>query len=586
MHKRGFGPWWAAVVAMVASTAAHADPLTAADRAELAAGRAVVAIVEFDSAAVERAANAEKARRGRVRDDATVLAMRAQGYAAIKRNVEAALSGTDAQRTRDFQHLPLAVWRLSSLSALDRLSASRAVRAVHHNPMLRAISVSDLPFINQPQAAAEGAAGAGTTVAVIDGGLADNYKAFSDFGTCTDIATPAATCRVVYNKHYGAGTSTETVHGTNVSAIALGVAPGAKLAMFDVFNDDMASGTDILTAVNDAIDLQSTYNIVAISMSLGDGGSYTAAQCAGSPLDTPFQMARDDGILPVVAAGNSGSKLGLGFPACVAGAVSVGAVYDNSYGTVPWGVPTTCTDPTSAPDRVTCFSQSASYLTLLAPGTFVNAPNSSFQQSGTSQATPHISGAVAVLRARYPAESIDQTVKRMQDTGIKDMDSGNGVIVPRLNLLAAVNEGTALGLSGTGPTQATMGGSGTYTLKITNSGPLTATNIRLVDHLPPQASPKSLPAGCTFATGTVTCIVSSLAAGSAVTFSIVVNWTGTGPAADFASVTADQTDTVNSSVVFGDPATTQTTDAPLPAWAWALLALTLVYVGRRQLGSA
>ena len=574
------------LLAALAAARVHADPLSAAERAELAAGRAVIAIVEFDAAAVDQAANVERTRRGRVHDDDAVLAIRAQGYAAIKRNVEAAVAGTDAQRTRDFQHLPLAVWRLSSLRALDRLSASRAVRAVHHNPTLRAISVSDLPFINQPQAAAEGAAGAGTTVAVIDGGLGDNYKAFSDFGACTDIATPASTCRVVYNKHYGTGTSAETVHGTNVSAIALGVAPGAKLAMFDVFNDATASGTDILSAVDDAIGLQSTYNIVAISMSLGDGGSYTSAQCVGSPLDTPFQTARDDGILPVVAAGNSGSKSGLGFPACVAGAVSVGAVYDNSYGSVPWGVPTICTDPTSAPDRVTCFSQSASYLTLLAPGTFVNAPSSAFQQSGTSQATPHISGAVAVLRARYPSESIAQTVQRMQDTGVRDTDPGNGQVTPRLNLLAAVNEGTALALSGTGPTQATAGGSGTYTLKITNSGPLTATNIRLVDHLPPQATPRSLPSGCTFASGTVTCIVSTLAAGSAATFSIVVNWTGTGAVSDLATVTADQTDTANSSVVFGDPATTQTTDAPLPPWTWALLALTIVYVGRRQLRRA
>ena len=190
---------------------------------------------------------------------------------------------------------------------------------------------------------------------------------------------------------------------------------------------------------------------------------------------------------------------------------------------------------------------------------------------------------MAVLRARYPSESVAQTVQRMQDTGVRDTDPGNGLVTPRLNLHAAVNEGTALGLSGTGPTQATTGGSGTYTLKITNFGPLTATNIRLVDHLPPQATPQSLPAGCTFAAGTVTCIVSSLAERSAITFSIVVNWTGTGAVSDLATVTADQTDTANSSVVFGDPAATQTADAPLPAWTWALLALTLAYVGRRRL---
>jgi hypothetical protein len=173
----------------------------------------------------------------RARDDDAILTMRSQGYAATKSRVMAGVAGSDAARVRDYQHFPLALWRISSIAALNRLEAYPGVQAVHQNSVLRPVSVSDLGFINQPQAAAAGATGAGTTIAVIDGGLGTNYLNFPDFGTCTAVNTPASTCRVVFNEDLYTGTlaSTETTHGTNVSAIALGVALGAHLAMFDVF---------------------------------------------------------------------------------------------------------------------------------------------------------------------------------------------------------------------------------------------------------------------------------------------------------------------------------------------------------------
>jgi len=403
--------------------------------------------VEFDGATADQSAEAERARRSLRRDDAAILALRARGYAAVKSRVESAAGGADAVRVLDYSHLPLSVWRLSSLAALARLQAHPAVRRVHENILLRPVSVSDLAFIDQPQTAAAGAKGAGTTVAVIDGGLGNNYLSYSDFGTCSAVNTPPSTCRVVYNQDFYPGASTVTAHGTNVSAIALGVAPGAKLAMYDVFNGSTASSADVLTAMNSAIGSQAAYNIVAINMSLGDGTSH-ATQCQSSAFKTAVTNARNAGILTVVAAGNNGSKSGLAEPACVPGVVSVGAVYDAAYGSVSWG--SLCTD-SSAADKPTCFSQSASYLSLLAPGTFVSAPSSAFQLSGTSPATPHAAGAVAVLRALYPAESLDQTLQRLTSTGTLDADPGNGLTVPRLNLFAASGIAAGPNDNGDGP---------------------------------------------------------------------------------------------------------------------------------------
>lgn len=553
-------------------------------RSSVSQGRPTLVIVELDGTAADAAGNAERARRRITRDDSAVLSIRALGYAAVRAQLESAVGGGDAVRVRNYIHLPLALWRLSSVDALNRMQRHPSVRRIEPITTYHAVSVSDLPFINQPQAAAEGATGAGSTIAVIDGGLGNNYKSFPDFGTCTDVNTPASTCRLVYDQEFYPGQSSQTIHGTNVSAIALGVAPGAKLAMFDVFQGSSAFSPDILTAIDTAISQQATYNIAAISMSLGDNSS-NATQCGGTTMATAVAAAANAGITTVIAAGNNGSKSGLASPACTPGVVSVGAVYDGSYGTVAWGVATgTCTD-VSAADKVTCFSQSASYLSILAPGSFVNAPSSAFQESGTSQATPHVAGSIAVLRARYPAESLAQTLRRLQLTGVQDTDSGNSLTRPRLNLLAAANQGTALSLSGNGPTTAVAAATSTYSITVTNSGPLTATDINLTDVLPAVASFVSASSGCTRANQNVSCSIASLAAGSAVTITITVKWITSGPVYDSATVAADQLNSAPQSsqmVAFGTPPPGNTVDAPLPMWAYWLLGACLLVAANHR----
>src|SRR5207249_6084186 len=84
------------------------------------------------------------------------------------------------------------------------------------------------------------------------------------------------------------------------------------------------------------------------------------------------------GIVPVAAAGNDGYLDSLDRPGAVLGAVSVGAVYDSNVGTYNGS----CVDPTTSADRVTCYSNSATVLTVVAPGTYITAAGSTY--SGTS----------------------------------------------------------------------------------------------------------------------------------------------------------------------------------------------------------
>jgi uncharacterized repeat protein (TIGR01451 family) len=191
-----------------------------------------------------------------------------------------------------------------------------------------------------------------------------------------------------------------------------------------------------------------------------------------------------------------------------------------------------------------------------------------------------------VLRARYPAESLSETLSRLQVSGVSDTDAGaGGRSTPRLNLLAAFDQSTALSLSGTGPMTATAGQVSTYTIKVTNTGPIDATTVTLSDALPAGATFKSASSGCSFTSPNVTCNLGTLADNATVTISITVTWNVSGSVYDVASVVADQGDTSpQRTLAFGTAPTAN--DAPLPMWSYALLAIALFLFSRRTLVAA
>jgi hypothetical protein len=316
-----------------------------------------------------------------------------------------------------------------------------------------------LGVIRQPQAAAAGARGAGTTVAIIDTGV-DWSTGY--FGTCPTV--PATGCRVLESMDFAPddGELDDDSHGTNVAGIATAVAPGASILAYDVFEqvfsmetftlENTADDAVVVKAINRAVSLRQVDNVRAINLSLGSSGDDARWTTTCPTIDgqvnlyaQAFADARAVGILPVVAAGNDATMTngefgaGIAAPACTPGAISVGATYDVAVGQTVWR---DCVEPSAVVDQVTCFSQSGPNLTILAPGACIVAAGVGADYNcygGTSQAAPHVAGAVAVLAGVRPTATITEITNALTSTGKLIADPRPGAATkPRLDLYAAV----------------------------------------------------------------------------------------------------------------------------------------------------
>ncbi|MBI3027625.1 S8 family serine peptidase, partial [Candidatus Woesearchaeota archaeon] len=257
-------------------------------------------------------------------------------------------------------------------------------------------------------------------------------------------------------------------HGTHVAATAAGngvlrgVAPDASIVAYKVLNS-FGSGSfrDIIAAIERSVDPNQDGNfrdhLDIISMSLGArcGRGYSDYCGPDDPLSTAVDNAVKAGVTSVIAAGNSGPRQGsIGSPGTARNAITIGAsckpsqignnsacdgnvAIFSSRGPVKWSGGVLLKPDVLAPGVDICAAQASSDTIWQrineSRGRDVHClDDRHIAISGTSMATPHVSGAAALIKQAHPdwkPEDIKSAlILNARDFGLNINEQGAGLI--------------------------------------------------------------------------------------------------------------------------------------------------------------
>ena len=194
-------------------------------------------------------------------------------------------------------------------------------------------------------------------------------------------------------------------HGTHVAGTiggsTYGVAKNVRLIAVRVLNNYGSGTTAQVISGIDWVTSNHTTNPAVANMSLG--GSYSQS------INQAVSNSIADGVVYCVAAGNETADASTKSPASVAEAITVGAT-DNS-------------------DAFASFSNFGSLVDINAPG--VNVTSAWYTSntatkvlSGTSMATPHVTGAAALYLQSNPAATPQQVANALADNATASVITG------------------------------------------------------------------------------------------------------------------------------------------------------------------
>lgn len=267
-----------------------------------------------------------------------------------------------------------------------------------------------------------GDTGAGMSIGIIDTGISTSHPdlAGNIKGGVSEVRYTSS-----YNDDNGHGSHVAGIAGALSNSIGvIGVAPSVNLYAIKVLD---RNGSGYLSDVINGIDWASAHNMKVVNMSLG-------CDCPSQAMHDAVIRAYNAGVTIVAAAGNSGGPVI--YPAAYPEVIAVGA-----------------TDSTNA---VPYWSSRGPELDLTAPGVSIYSTywtkrggNTYTTLSGTSMASPHVAGTVALLLGTSISPTYDLNYDNMwqPDEVLKKLEataSGSGTRIDDVygyglvNALAAV----------------------------------------------------------------------------------------------------------------------------------------------------